>query len=335
MAEPIIRVEHLSKIFKITEKGFLKHKVHHIHAVQDVSFKIKEGEVVGIVGESGCGKTTLGRLLIKLLQPTSGRYFLKGEDVTLLSISAFNEHRKFIQMVFQNPYSSLNPSMVIGEQLKEAIALGRSASVATVTQDELLKIVTQVDLTEEILGHYPHQLSGGEARRIGLARILAVNPGVIILDEPVASLDLSIRSNVIHLLMSLKQQLNLTYIWISHDLEVIRHVADRVMVMFGGRLVEIFNAKKQSNHFHPYTNILLKAADKIAGPYSIWIGDNKFNQALFDDSASLENGQGCVYAPFCERYKNLDKPVVCLQEAPELEAIPADDKWVACHFKDN
>ena len=333
MEREIIRVEKLSKIFWARKRTIFLKKMHPIPAVQEVSFSVREGEILGIVGESGCGKTTLGRLLIKLIQPTSGRYFLNGEDVTSLSISAFRPYRRQIQMAFQNPYGSLDPAVTVREQLLEAIRLNPETNSRS-EEERLQELIHQVNLEESILTHYPHQLSGGEARRIGLARILAVGPRIIILDEPVASLDLSIKNNVIHLLLELKRTLNLTFLWISHDIEVINHVADRVMVMFGGNVVEIYSPRQQPSEeqLHPYTRILLKMARKISGVYHIWTPDEESRHGLFARDKLRRDSTGCPYQPFCTLYKEAGSPAICERQKPELEMDVRTRHWIACHL---
>ncbi len=332
--ETILEVKNLNKSFWIKKSGFIKKKRIEIKAVDDVSFAVKKGEVLGVVGESGCGKTTLGKILIKLLMPDSGKIFLEGENVTYLSISDFRPYRKKIQMVFQNPYSSLNPAMPIGEQLKEAIKLGNEKIINNDINVQINELLNKVNLSGEILNRLPHQLSGGEARRIGLARILAVKPEIIILDEPVASLDLSIKNNVIHLLKELKESLHLTYIWITHDIEVIKYLADRIIVMFGGQICEIFSPHLHKNDYHPYTKLLFTAAEKVAGDFNKWekIGNIRGIEELNYQNLN-SNHRGCAYASLCKLYHENNKPSICTNEKPLLKFKKEDEKWIACHLK--
>lgn len=331
MNKHILRVENLTKNFQLGKHRLFSKGATDIIAVNKASFYVNKGEILGIVGESGCGKTTLGRLLIKLIQPTDGSVFFNGDDVTRVSISGFRKYRKLIQMVFQNPYSSLNPSMTVADQLTEAILLGEELPKVKVRQ-RLAALLDQVNLSRNILTHYPHQLSGGEARRIGLARILAVKPQVIVLDEPVASLDLSIKSNVIKLLLKLKQQLNLTYIWISHDMEVINHAADRVMVMFAGNIVEIYSPGYTNSFVHPYTEVLLTAAEKVAGVYALWSPIQNLNHQLFEYEIRPQNVTGCVYYSMCSKCKQNRNSKFCKSTKPELRYVKSANKWIACHL---
>lgn len=247
----LIEARNLKKYFKVN--GGL------LHAVDDVSFKIEEGHTMGIVGESGCGKSTLGRTLIHLLESTDGEIIFEGNDVTHLSRKELDEYRHKVSIIFQDPYSSLNPRMTVEQVIKEALSVtgryGRSE-----LNDEVIRITDMVGLDRRFLKSYPHELDGGRRQRVGIARALAVNPKFIVCDEPVSALDVSIQAQVLNLLMDLQDEYNLTYVFVTHNLSVVKHISDDICVMYLGQLVETCATKELfANPLHPYTKALLSS----------------------------------------------------------------------------
>ena len=252
MSEPLLRVEHLKKYFK-SARGM-------VHAVDDVSFTLEAGKTLGVVGESGCGKSTLGRTIIRLQEPTSGSVFFDGKDVSKLNRQGLWEQRRQMQMIFQDPFSSLNPRMTISQAIEEPLALYKICPDRTSRQKRVAELMDTVGLARRLYNTYPHELDGGRRQRIGIARALALNPRFIVCDEPVSALDVSIQAQILNLMQDLQKEFHLTYMFITHDLSAVYHISDEIMVMYLGQVIEKAPAEKLfANPVHPYTQALLSA----------------------------------------------------------------------------
>lgn len=257
MVSPLLEVKHLKKYFNL--KGS---RADYLKAVDDISFTVNEGEVLGIVGESGCGKSTMGKTLIQLLTPTEGEILLNGENIANLSPKKVREKRRDMQIIFQDPFSSLNPRMKVYKIIEEPL-VNFKIGTKEERKQRVYEVAKQVGLTQKQLDRFPHEFSGGQRQRIGIARALVSNPKLIIADEPVSALDVSIQSQVLNIMKDLKKEMNLTYIFISHDLSVVHHFCDRIGVMYLGKLVEVADKPELfSNPKHPYTKALLSALPK-------------------------------------------------------------------------
>lgn len=257
--EVLLEVRNLKKWFPI-KKGLWGGEKKYVKAVDDVSFSVRKGETLGLVGESGCGKSTLARSILRLIEPTSGEICYKGQDIVKKNRAEMKEMRQHMQIVFQDPYGSLHPKMRIGEILEEPLIISRYGDKEA-RRRRVEELVELVDLKKEYLDRYPHEFSGGQRQRIVIARTFATNPDFIICDEPVSALDVSVRSQILNLLSDLQEKLGLTYLFISHDLSVVEHICDRIIVMYLGQIVEMADVKELfSNPLHPYTKALLSAA---------------------------------------------------------------------------
>lgn len=318
--EALLEVVNLKKYFPV-ESGFLKKSVEYVKAVDDVSFKIYRGETLGLVGESGCGKSTTGRMLVNLLKPTSGEVRFEGKDITKLKGAEEREFRKNIQIIFQDPYASLNPRMTIGDIIAEPIKINRLAKGEEV-EKRVLKLLEYVGLASYHRNRYPHEFSGGQRQRVGIARALAVNPKLIVCDEPVSALDVSIQAQVLNLLDDLQKEFKLTYLFIAHGLNVVKHVSDRVGVMYLGKLVEIGDADSlYDNPLHPYTKALLSAIP-VPDP-----AKKKERILLSGDVPSpLNPPEGCRFHTRCQSCME-----ICKKKEPELKDVGQNHR-VACHL---
>ncbi len=322
MTEPLLRVKNLVKQFPITG-GMLGRVVDKVHAVDGVSFEIKAGETLGVVGESGCGKSTTGRCILRLIEPSSGEVWFEGKNVTAMGKQELRAMSRDMQIIFQDPYASLNPRMSAGAIVGEALTIHKLTRSAGEYQDRIVELLETVGLNADHMQRYPHEFSGGQRQRIGIARALAVNPKLIVCDEAVSALDVSIQAQVINLLEDLQSQFNLTYLFIAHDLAVVEHISDRVAVMYLGRIVELASARDlYSNPLHPYTQALLSA---------IPVPDPRFKRqriALQGDVPSpIHPPSGCHFHPRCPAAQF----PLCSTEAPQLKPS-ADGHWAACHL---
>lgn len=311
----LLRVEGLKKYFK-TPKGLL-------HAVDDVSFSIEKGKTLGVVGESGCGKSTLGRCIIHLLDTTDGKIFFEGKDITNMSKEDLKESRKDMQMIFQDPFSSINPRMTVKNIIMEPMIIHKMYDGDKAKQEEkVLEIMDTVGLARRLADSYPHELDGGRRQRIGIARALALEPKFIVCDEPVSALDVSIQAQILNLMQDLQEERGLTYIFITHDLSVVKHISDEICVMYLGTLVEKSPADQLfEKQFHPYTQALLSAIP-IAK-----VGEKKERILLKGEITSPINPEpGCRFAPRC-----LHAKPECFKSQPELKEFEPGH-FVACHL---
>ena len=321
--ELLLRAEHVKKYFPIRSGVLLQREVARVHAVDDVSLELRAGETLGLVGESGCGKSTLARCLARLYPLTSGSVVFEGQDISALSRRELRPVRRELQMVFQDPYASLNPRKRVGEILSDPLRIHKRGNRDQIKR-RVRELLELVGLSPEHINRYPHEFSGGQRQRIGVARALALHPKLIIADEPVSALDVSIRAQVINLLDDLQDELHLTYIFIAHDLGVVRHVSDRIAVMYLGKIVEVSPAEElYQRPIHPYTEALLSAVP-IPDPD---LSDRRTQIVLEGDVPSPANPpSGCRFRTRCWKAQD-----ICAQEEPEL-VDRGTGHPTACHF---
>lgn len=319
---PIVRAEVLRKSFAGPSRGLGKGRAE-LRAVDGVSLDVHPGETLGLVGESGCGKSTLGRLLLRLHDPTSGRIYFEGEDITELGQTALRPFRRRMQIIFQDPYSSLNPRMTVRAAIAEPLRVHGLVSSRSEEEGRITDLLERVGLRPEHMRRYPHEFSGGQRQRIGIARALAVSPRFIVADEPVSALDVSIQAQIVNLLGDLQAELGLSFLFIAHDLHVVEHVSRRVAVMYLGRVVELAtSAQIYARPRHPYTQALLSAAPE-ADPTA-----EKRRLILQGDVPSpLDPPEGCAFHPRCP----IAKKGLCDREVPSLRRVE-DGHEVACHL---
>ncbi|WP_018347873.1 ABC transporter ATP-binding protein [Longispora albida] len=325
MAEPILQVSNLVKHFPITRGILFQSQVGSVKAVDGVSFELNKGETLGIVGESGCGKSTLAKLIMQLERPTSGSVTFKGQQIFGQSGGELRRTRRNIQMVMQDPYTSLNPRMTVGDIIGEPYEIHPEVAPKGDRQRRVQELLELVGLNPEHINRYPHQFSGGQRQRIGIARALALRPEVIVCDEPVSALDVSIQAQVINLLGRLQKEMGLSYVFIAHDLSVVRHISDRVGVMYLGKMVEIGTEQEiYERPTHPYTQALLSAVP-VADPTA---RANREIIRLEGDVPSPANPpSGCRFRTRCWKAQD-----ICATEEPALIDRSADAHPSACHF---
>jgi peptide/nickel transport system ATP-binding protein len=323
--EPLLSVQDLQKHFPVT-KGLLKRQVGAVKAVDGITFDVFKGETLGVVGESGCGKSTMGRLVTRLLEPTGGKVMFEGQDITHMSQGKLRPLRRDMQIIFQDPFSSLNPRHTVGAIVGAPFRI-QGVKTEHGTKKAVQDILELVGLNPEHYNRYPHEFSGGQRQRIGIARTLALKPKMIIADEPVSALDVSIQAQVVNLLEDLQNELDLTYVVIAHDLSVVRHISDRVAVMYLGKIVELADRKDlYESPMHPYTTALMSA---VPVPDPIRRNDRERIRLQGDVPSPLNPPPACRFHTRCWKAQEVCKTV----EPPLLQLAPGHQ--VACHFPEN
>ena len=321
--EVLLKVDNLVKHFPIMKGVLIQKQVGAVHAVDGVSFDIVKGETLGLVGESGCGKSTTGRAILQLHRPTSGSVFYEGKDLVKLKGESLRKTRRRMQMIFQDPYASLNPRMTVGQIITEPMLI-HDMTTQKDTQAHAERLLKLVGLNPAYTSRYPHEFSGGQRQRIGIARALALEPALIVCDEPISALDVSIQAQVVNLLEDLQAKLGLTYLFIAHDLSMVRHISDRVAVMYLGIIVELTTRDELYSHaLHPYTQALLSAVP-IPDPA---IEANRKRIILTGDVPSPVNPpSGCRFRTRCPLAAE-----ICKEKKPEFREV-SPGHWVACHM---
>ena len=324
MAEPILQVRDLVKHFPVTQGVLFRRTIGHVRAVDGVSFDLHKGETLGVVGESGCGKSTLAQVLMRLEKPTSGTATFEGQDMFKLQGSALRKWRRDMQIVLQDPYTSLNPRRTVGDIVGEPFEIHPEVAPKGQRRQKVQELLEVVGLNPEHIQRYPHQFSGGQRQRIGIARALALRPKVIVCDEPVSALDVSIQAQVMNLLGDLQQEFGLSYVFIAHDLGVVRHLSDRVAVMYLGKVVEIGTEEQIYEHpQHPYTQALLSA---VPVPDPKLRGKREVIRLTGDVPSPANPPSGCRFRTRCWKAQD-----ICAEQEPPLE-VRLNGHPSACHF---